>query len=579
MERYGLHVAKDYLKHGIPKDTQLTALAFFLSSPLVWSPRKTTEKECQLFRSTLEACPNLSAEQIVVHGCYLMNPASDRLDVRRKTDTLFVNELQVCDALGVGKYVFHPGTYSGKDTQEGLQMTVDLIQLGLRETKNVQILVENMTKSHTLCQTWQELDWVMKHVNDRRVGCCMDTAHCWGAGECKSMYMDTLLDDFSRIVGMDHLGAIHLNDSKAEYGSNKDLHEDLLKGKLPASFWQTFPFDERVKKIPTIMETPSNCHPVLKEILRRGAFSEEKEEVAKPSWLEEYVPAGYKDLLCSDLRTFVRLESDSYEKERVFPPKEKIFAMFSYCPYLKIWQQMMGHELTWFPPLKKVVQTIETTLPVLKQYPDEFECIVPFAGTGIASYVFHHSFGIYTQSSDKKEDNLWQWFKSFNLSFVKKDSWRWIRNLSLKKRTILLVSYPPYIQGGDLTDLLLLRDIQMRGFLHAVIYIGKNGNGSLGFHDELQQKMILQKQEEIRNEEFLKIYVNPQVLVDEDPRSSGIPDSRRGSLSPLRSGLVSESEEIPAQQRREVHPTSSVSLTKSMNDTALLPLKEQRSSH
>ena len=158
------------------------------------------------------------------------------------------------------------------------------------------------------------------------------------------MYMDTLLDDFSRIVGMDHLGAIHLNDSKAEYGSNKDLHEDLLKGKLPASFWQTFPFDERVKKIPTIMETPSNCHPVLKEILRRGAFSEEKEEVAKPSWLEEYVPAGYKDLLCSDLRTFVRLESDSYEKERVFPPKEKIFAMFSYCPYLKIRVVILGQD-------------------------------------------------------------------------------------------------------------------------------------------------------------------------------------------------------------------------------------------
>lgn len=354
MEHYGLHVSKDSLKYGFQKESPLSAVAFFLSSPQVWVPRKTNEKECQLFRSTLHAHPLLSADQIVVHGCYLLNPASERVDVRKKTETLFVNELQVCDALGVGKYVFHPGTYSGKDVQMGLQTTVDLIQLGLRDSQNVQILVENMTKSHTLCQTWQEMEWVIKHVNDRRVGCCMDTAHCWGAGECKGMFMDTLLDDFSRIVGIEHLRAIHLNDSKAQYGSNKDLHEDILKGQLPTSFWTTFPFDERVRKIPAIMETPSNCHPVLQEILKKGKgatlekFIEKKEEVAvaasSPSWLEAYLPEDYKAILTTELRKCVKVEADIYEKERVFPVKEKIFAMFSYCSWEKIKVVILGQD-------------------------------------------------------------------------------------------------------------------------------------------------------------------------------------------------------------------------------------------
>lgn len=268
MEWYGLHLKKSSLKKGVLKETPLHSLAFFLGAPQAWRPRICTDRYAEIFSNTLAECPNLSAEQTVVHGCYLMNPASEREDVILKSGPMFINELTICDKMGVGKYVFHPGC--SRKTQEGLQAVVDFIKAGLRETKNVKILVENMTQTNRLCQTWEECRWVLDHINDKRVGFCMDTAHCWGAGEKKGMFMDTLIDDFDRVIGIEHLGAIHLNDSKAEYGANLDLHEDILVGKIPNTFWNKFIFDKRVRRIPAILETPHNCMNTIKSIIDNG---------------------------------------------------------------------------------------------------------------------------------------------------------------------------------------------------------------------------------------------------------------------------------------------------------------------
>jgi uracil-DNA glycosylase len=403
MEQYGLHLGRECLKTGIQQDTPLTALAFFLAAPQRWNTRKCSEKEVKIFQTSLEACPNLNPNRIVVHGCYLMNPASDRPEVRTKSAKMFVNELQVCDSLGVGRYVFHPGCFKGADTQIGLQCTVDLINRGLQESKNVQILVENMTQTNRLCQTWQEVDWVLSHVNDPRVGTCMDTAHCWGAGAQKGMFMETLLDDFERIVGIERLGAIHLNDSKVAYGSNVDRHEDIMKGKIPHSFWPSFILDERVRQIPAILETPTNCHPVVQQIIAnskamgvldksmpaeavvppttitgyfckqsppdhskkiaanqkqvkrqlQSMFSYEpvQEEKKNPfSALKDTVPHDWRQVLAQEFEKpyfhkLARFLMQEYEEGKtIFPPVHKIFRAFEYCPLDQIKVVIIGQD-------------------------------------------------------------------------------------------------------------------------------------------------------------------------------------------------------------------------------------------
>ena len=157
MENYGLHV--EIPRKGVIKDTPLTAMAFFVGPPQAWKMSKWDAPMIDIFKRSLEECPNLSSNKIVVHGCYLINPASLKEDVKIKSQQRFLEEVKVCDLLNAGNYVFHPGT--NKDTHKSLQNTVDLINAGLCHTKNVNILVENMTKTNTLCQTWQEVEWVL----------------------------------------------------------------------------------------------------------------------------------------------------------------------------------------------------------------------------------------------------------------------------------------------------------------------------------------------------------------------------------------------------------------------------------
>jgi|SaaInlStandDraft_1057018.scaffolds.fasta_scaffold01301_19 uracil-DNA glycosylase len=353
MKKYGLHV-KIPKKYGVLQDTPLTSMAFFLGPPQRWNISNWSEKNISNFKNTLCNCQNLDSNGVVVHGCYLINPASTKEEVKIKSEKRFLDEVKLCDKLNAGNYVFHPGTC--KDTHKGLAETVDLIKLGLQETKNVNILVENMTKTNTLCQSWKEVEWVINHVNEERIGCCLDTAHCWGAGPKKGMFMDTLIDDYVRVVGdIKTLKAIHLNDSKVEYGSNKDRHEDILKGKIPKSFWNNFVFDERIKDIPTIMETPSNCHPILTDIINnKGVIIKEKKRnitdfFEKKIILKNLISENWKNILKSEFEKeyFIHLENElnkQFIKYKIYPPKEKIFNIFNLCPIDKIKVVILGQD-------------------------------------------------------------------------------------------------------------------------------------------------------------------------------------------------------------------------------------------
>jgi len=381
MQNYGLHVEIPR-KSGILRDTPLTALAFFLGPPQGWECSNWDDKIVKNFRTSLEVCPNLSSSKIAVHGCYLINPASTKDIVREKSKIRFLKEVKLCDTLNIGNYVFHPGT--NKDIQKGLQKTVDLINMGLRETKYVNILVENMTKTNTLCQTWQEVEWVINHVENvthpetgkLRVGNCLDTAHCWGAGEKKGMFMETLLDDYERIVGIDNLKVIHLNDSKVEYGSNKDRHEDILKGQIPKSFWNSFIFDERIKTIPAILETPSNCHPIISEIIRNKGVNCEKEE-KKNNIINFFNSKSIPENKLEKTNSFIQNTKDSQNDKKI-SPYENLEDLIPECwnnimkgeyekSYFKLLKQKLLEEeknnINIYPPINNIFRVFDICKP------------------------------------------------------------------------------------------------------------------------------------------------------------------------------------------------------------------------
>ena len=259
MNWYGLHVTKP--THILP-DTPLTALAFFLGNPRGWKMKGYEGAQAVRMRKTLAECKNLSPQQIAIHGCYLINLASEKPEVVEKGRVRILEELKQCEDLGLLYYVLHPGVC--KDHVNGLRQFVAELDTALSQTSTVMVLVENMTGTNKLCETWDEIRYVLDHTqHPGRVGVCLDTAHCWGAG----MNMMTLLDDFDQTVGLQHLKAIHLNDSKAIHGSHRDLHENIQEGNIPKAFFPQFVNDIRTRNIPTILETPRNCHGVVKDLI------------------------------------------------------------------------------------------------------------------------------------------------------------------------------------------------------------------------------------------------------------------------------------------------------------------------
>jgi len=254
MNWYGLHISKP---KKVEEKTPLTALSFFLGNPRGYKFKAWDPQAVENFKTSLKLCSNLTPDQIPIHGCYLINLASPKPDVIPKSRERLLAELTTCRELGITRYVLHPGFTP--NPAEGLKQLGDHLKEILPQFPTVNILIENMTGTNKLGQTFEQIRDLLLYVSEPNLKVCLDTAHSWGAG----MNMNTLLDDFDRIIGLEYLWAIHLNDSKAEFGGNRDLHQNIFEGNIPRNFWYDFVLDPRIQNIPCILETPVNNHPRL----------------------------------------------------------------------------------------------------------------------------------------------------------------------------------------------------------------------------------------------------------------------------------------------------------------------------
>lgn len=258
MNWYGLHISKP--KH-IIQSTSLTAMSFFLGNPRGYNYKPWEEKQIEIIKEGIVTCPNLSPSQIPIHGCYLINLTSPDEETLMKSRVRIRQELETCTLLGLERYVLHPGYTKGNPY--ALQQLSDELNSVLDEFPQISILVEHMTGRGKLCETLEEIRWLIDHDTTSHLHACLDTAHWWGCGYDPF----TMLDEFESKVGLEHLKALHLNDSKAKAGSHRDLHEDIGKGNLPKDFWSVIVKDKRLHNVPVILETPTNCHNVVSELI------------------------------------------------------------------------------------------------------------------------------------------------------------------------------------------------------------------------------------------------------------------------------------------------------------------------
>lgn len=198
---------------------------------------------------------NIRLEDIICHAPYIVNLCNDE-KFEFSVDFL-KREMERCEQLGITKVVLHPGSSVNMEREHAISNIIKGLNMILSNGYNVTICLETMAgKGTEVGKTFEELAYIIEHIEDKsRIGVCMDTCHLNDSGYDISNF-DNVLDCFDKVVGLNYLKCIHINDSKNERGAKKDRHENIGYGSLGFDNLINVIYNERLDGIPKILETP-----------------------------------------------------------------------------------------------------------------------------------------------------------------------------------------------------------------------------------------------------------------------------------------------------------------------------------
>lgn len=191
---------------------------------------------------------------ILIHAPYIINPAN--LNNQEFCINFLKQELKRCEELGIGKMVLHPGSHVGLGVDVGIYNVITVLNKVL-PTTNVKICLETMAgKGSEIGSNFLELKKIFDGINEKdKILFCLDTCHLNDAGYDISKF-DQVLDEFDRIIGINKIGCIHVNDSKNILGSHKDRHANIGYGDLGFNNLISIIYNPRLENVPKILETP-----------------------------------------------------------------------------------------------------------------------------------------------------------------------------------------------------------------------------------------------------------------------------------------------------------------------------------
>lgn len=198
---------------------------------------------------------NIDIEKVIVHAPYIVNLANmNNFDF---SVSFLKKEVERCSKFGIKYMVLHPGSAVNISREEGVKNIIDGLNLILDNNFDVTILLEIMAgKGNEIGRTFEELSSIIDGVKYKdKIGVCIDTCHLNDAGYDVNDF-DKLLDDFDKIIGIDKIGCIHINDSKNIRESHKDRHENFGFGTIGFDNLIKIVYNKRLETVPKILETP-----------------------------------------------------------------------------------------------------------------------------------------------------------------------------------------------------------------------------------------------------------------------------------------------------------------------------------
>ncbi|HKR65347.1 MAG TPA: deoxyribonuclease IV [Thermoanaerobaculia bacterium] len=241
---------------------EASAAALFAKNGNQWKGKELTDELCSTFHAQRNVQP------LLTHTSYLINLATTNAEFHRKSIAALIDELDRAERLGIHAVVLHPGAHMGAGSDAAIEQiarSFDQIHAAIPNHRVVTLLETAAGQGSCVGCTFEELGRMIELIDDKqRVGICVDTCHVFAAGyEIRTRDGYTrMIDEIEQHVGIENVGAFHLNDSKKPLGSRVDRHQHIGEGEIGLDAFAMLLNDARFARIPKVLETPKTIETV-----------------------------------------------------------------------------------------------------------------------------------------------------------------------------------------------------------------------------------------------------------------------------------------------------------------------------
>ena len=238
---------------------------FFTRNPRGGRAKDIDEKDVKTF---LEKSKEVGFGQILAHAPYTLNCCSDKPETRKFALETFADDLRRMEYTPGMLYNFHPGSHVGQGTDTGIVLICDALNAVLFEDMTTTVTLETMAgKGSEVGGSFEELRRIIDGVELKdKIGVCLDTCHVSDGGYDIVGDLDGVLEEFDKVIGIDRLKALHINDSKNPTGAHKDRHEKIGEGFIGTKTFENIVNNKYLRNLPMLLETPNELDGYAREI-------------------------------------------------------------------------------------------------------------------------------------------------------------------------------------------------------------------------------------------------------------------------------------------------------------------------